>query len=276
MTELRYAVHVSPLIPTTGDPLPDGSRPHWSPLSHTLIAGPTEAAVVDPPITAAQGDALADWLAASGVRLEAIYLTHWHADHWLSTVRLLDRFPSARVHAGPATAARVLGDGSPGPLWAALFPDRLPQSPLDFEITSDPFTIDGEAVHSVEVGHSDTDDTTVLHVPSLGLVAAGDVVYNNVHLYLAETVNGGAAGWHDALDRVAALRPTHVVAGHKDAARPDDPSNIDETRTYLDEALKILDSSPTRLEFFTRVLERFPDRVNPTTTWLSASRLLAA
>jgi glyoxylase-like metal-dependent hydrolase (beta-lactamase superfamily II) len=274
MTELRYAVHVSPLVPVRGDPLPDGSRPHWSPLSHTLIAGPTEAAVVDPPITVAQGDALGDWLAASGVRLTVVYLTHWHADHWLSTVRLLDRFPSARVHATPSTAARIRQDGSPGPLWAALFPGRLPESPLDFEITSDPFTIDGEPVEPVEAGHSDTDDTTVLHVPSLGLVVAGDVVYNNVHLYLAETGNGGAAGWHAALDRVAALHPTHVVAGHKDATRPDDPSTIDETRAYLDEALKILDVSSTRREFFTRIIERFPDRVNPTTTWLSASRLL--
>jgi glyoxylase-like metal-dependent hydrolase (beta-lactamase superfamily II) len=275
MTELRYAVHVSPLIPVHGDPLPDGSRPHWSPLSHTLIAGPTEAAVVDPPITVAQGDALGDWLAASGVRLKAIYLTHSHADHWLSTVRLLARFPSARVHASPVTAARVLAAGSPAPLWPALFPDQLPASPLDFEISSDPFTIDGSPAVPVEVGHSDTDDTTVLHVPGLGLVAAGDVVYNNVHLYLAEAVNGGADGWHTALDRVAALHPAHVVAGHKDASRPDDPADIDATRRYLDEAMTILSSSPTRHEFFTRIVERFPDRLNPTTTWLSASRLLS-
>jgi hypothetical protein len=143
-----------------GDPLPDGSRPHWSPLSHTLIAGPTEAAVVDPPITVAQGDALGDWLAAAGVRLKAIYLTRSHADHWLSTVRLLARFPSARVHAGPLTAARIFAAGSPGPLWAALFPDQLPAAPLDFEISSDPFTIDGAPMVPVEAGHSDTDDTT--------------------------------------------------------------------------------------------------------------------
>ena len=37
----------------------------------------------------------------------------------------------------------------------------------------------------VEVGHTDTDDTTVLHVPDLDLVVAGDVIYNGVHMYLA-------------------------------------------------------------------------------------------
>lgn len=272
---LNYAVYVSPLIPVAGDPLPDGSLPHWSPLAHTLVHGPAEAVVVDPPITVAQGDALADWITGRGVRLTAVYLTHWHADHWLSTVRLLARFPGARVYASARTAERMRAGEVPGALWKSLFPGQLPDAPLDFPIHSGEFTVDGEAIVPIEVGHSDTDDTTVLHVPSLGLVAAGDVVYNNVHLYLAETPGGGAEGWHAALDRVVALRPSIVVAGHKDASRPDSPANIDETRRYLDEALKILESSPSRWEFFARIVERFPDRINPTTVWLSASRLLS-
>ena len=37
--ELRYDVLISGLLPATGDPLPNGERPHWSPLSHTLIHG---------------------------------------------------------------------------------------------------------------------------------------------------------------------------------------------------------------------------------------------
>jgi hypothetical protein len=125
---------------------------------------------------------------------------------------------------------------------------------------ADPFTLDGEPV---EARHSDTDDTTVPHVPSLGPVVAGDVVHSYVHLYLAEAAAGRAAAWHDALDRGGALRPAHVVAGHKDAGRPDD---IDETRHYLDVAMPILAASPTRPEFFTRTVERFPGRPNPTTT----------
>jgi hypothetical protein len=47
-TPLAYRVLVSGLLPTAGPALPDGSRPRWSPLSHTLIYGPAEAAVVDP------------------------------------------------------------------------------------------------------------------------------------------------------------------------------------------------------------------------------------
>ena len=79
----------------------------------------------------------------------------------------------------------------------------------------------------VEVGHTDTDDTTVLHVPSIGLVVAGDVAYNGVHQYLLESAHGGVDAWLVALDKVAALQPSAVVAGHKNKDLPDDPAILD-------------------------------------------------
>jgi hypothetical protein len=90
---LEYDVKVSGLLPAAGQPMPNGERPRWSPLSHTLIHGPTEAVLVDPPITVAQTAAVGDWIAAHGRRLAYIYITHWHADHWLGTSELVARFP---------------------------------------------------------------------------------------------------------------------------------------------------------------------------------------
>jgi hypothetical protein len=100
------------------------------------------------------------------------------------------------------------------------------------------------------------------------------IVYNNVHQFLAESGGGGLAGWHRALDVVESLRPAHVVAGHKDAARDDSAANIAETRRYLDSAGPLLAAEPTREEFFFQLLKLYPGRVNPYTAWLSAQRLL--
>lgn len=169
--------------------------------------------------------------------------------------------------------------GQPAGLWSALFPGQLPEVPVPMlaqPVPAGGFTVDGHPVVSIEAGHSDTDDTTVLHVPDLGLVAAGDVVYNNVHQYLAETAQGGLAGWHQALDVVQALSPAHVVAGHKDAARDDSPANIGETRRYLDDADRLLAAGPTQEEFFFQMLKEYPGRVNPYTVWLSARRLVTS
>ena len=39
----------------------------------------------------------------------------------------------------------------------------------------------------IEQGHTDSPDTTSLHVPSIGLIVAGDVVYNQCRMYVGDT-----------------------------------------------------------------------------------------
>lgn len=127
----------------------------------------------------------------------------------------------------------------------------------------------------MEVGHTDTDDTSVLHVPSIGLVAAGDVVYNGVHQYLLESRGSGIQSWLAAIDLVEALRPRAVVAGHKNHDLPDDPAILGQTRQYLLDARRLLDERPTPREFFDRMLALYPDRLNPGPLWYSALELLS-
>ena len=54
-------------------------------------------------------------------------------------------------------------------------------------LDGDGFELEGHSLIAVGVGHTDTDNTTCLHIPSIDLVVAGDAVYNGVHLYLGET-----------------------------------------------------------------------------------------
>jgi hypothetical protein len=62
----------------------------------------------------------------------------------------------------------------------------------------------------MELGHTDTENTTCLNVPSLGLVAAGDAAYNDVHLYLALSDAQGRRVWIAAM---LALYPHRVNPG---------------------------------------------------------------
>ena len=126
-------------------------------------------------------------------------------------------------------------------LWDVDFPGQIPPSPVNYRtIPVDGIQLEGHLLVAVEVGHTDTDDTTVLHVPSIGLVVAGDVAYNGVHQYLLESAHGGVEAWLAALDKVAALQPRAVVAGHKNKDLPDDPAILDQTRDYLLNARRLL------------------------------------
>lgn len=51
------------------------------------------------------------------------------------------------------------------------------------------------------------------------------------------------------------------MAGHKDPARPDDPADIGRTRRYLDDADRLLQDSPTPMEFFEKMRGLHPERI---------------
>ncbi|QRY46077.1 MBL fold metallo-hydrolase [Mycolicibacterium boenickei] len=280
MTTLQHQLFVSGQLPQSGrGPLPDGSIRMWSPITSTLITGTHGAVLVDPPMTSDQAAEVGDWIAASGYQLEGIYITHGHGDHWFGAVPLLQRFPDAAVWATAGTVDHMAAQNSPqfrADFWDKVFPGQLPTGCVDVTVVDETgFALEGERLVPVEVGHTDTDATTMLYVPSTGLLVAGDVVYNGVHLYLTES--GGVAGldeWLAALDVAEALRPTTVIAGHKDPDAADDPTQIHATRRYLTDARRLIDSSASAEEFYTGMLELHPDRINPGALWGAAITLL--
>ena len=278
--KLRYRTFVTEQTPQSGrGPLPDGSIRMWSPITSTLIMGQRDAVLIDPPMTTTQAAEVGDWIAASGRQLRQIYITHGHGDHWFGAIPLLKRFPGATVQATGGTAKLMAAQNDPefrAEFWDRVFPGQLPVGDLPVSIVDEQgFEIEGAALVPVEVGHTDTDATTLLHVPDMGLVVAGDVVYNGVHLYLTES--GGVAGideWLAALDVAEALRPATVIAGHKDPRSFDNPSQIQATRRYLLDARRLLESSGSADEFYREMLCRHPGRINPGALWGAAITLL--
>jgi glyoxylase-like metal-dependent hydrolase (beta-lactamase superfamily II) len=274
---LRYEVLVNDGVRRQRETtLPDGSPLISSPVSSVLVLGQQEAVLVDPPFTYEQIDRVADWIERSGKRLAYIYATHGHGDHWFGTARLLECFPGAVAYATEKTIAMMHRQATTGraQVWDVDFPGLIPDSPVVFQATEG-FELEGHRFEVIEVGHTDTDDTTVLHVPSIGLVVAGDVAYNGVHQYVLESRRDGFKTWLDALDIVETLRPKAVVAGHKNRELPDDPAIVGQTRQYLLDAQRLLDEKPTPREYFDRMLALYPDRLNPGPVWYGALGLLS-
>jgi glyoxylase-like metal-dependent hydrolase (beta-lactamase superfamily II) len=276
---LKWDVFVSSQIPAvTGDLPPGATEMKWSPISSTLISGERDAVLVDTFITVEQNRALAEWVAASGKNLTAIYATHGHGDHFFGANTIQQRFPSTRFVASRDAIEVMREQLSPRWLeayWKSRFPGQIdPALAIAEALGGGVIQLEGEELVSIPTGHTDTRNTTCLHVPSIGLVVAGDVAYNDVHIHLGESTADSREEWIAALDMIESLKPRAVVAGHKRRGRPDAPTIVKETRQYIRDFDRIAATSQTAKELYDRMLAIHPDRVNPAVLWSSARAVI--
>jgi glyoxylase-like metal-dependent hydrolase (beta-lactamase superfamily II) len=242
-------------------PKPFGEALGFDPATSTLIFGEYDAVLVDAMTTMAEAEALADWIALHNRNLETIYITHAHFDHFYGLSVLLNRFPGARATATLEAVSAMQMSFSPQVkrLARRLFPGQLatrfvPPEPYEQET----FTLEGHELRIIQQGRTDSPDSTSLHVPSIGLIVAGDVVYNQCHMYVGDTTPESRKNWVAALDGLAALKPAMVVAGHKKPGAPDSPSAIQDTKRYLLDFDRLKKTATSDEELFNQMTELYP------------------
>jgi glyoxylase-like metal-dependent hydrolase (beta-lactamase superfamily II) len=247
----------------------------WVANSATLIHGKRDAVLVDTFLTIDHGVKLADEVAASGKNLTYIYVTHGHGDHFFGINELKRRFPDARAVATASVVEQMATQFEPeimDGIFRRGFPGQIPDDPgIAESLDGGSIELEGHPLIPIATGHTDTANTTSLHVPSIGLIAAGDVVYNGIHPYLAENDGQTLLEWIDALDKLDALEPRAVVAGHKIPDHNDDPRNIAETRQYLRDFIRLDQTTDSPRALFDAMIELYPDRANPGSLWGGAN-----
>ena len=91
-------------------------------------------------------------------------------------------------------------------------------------------------------------------------------------VYLAESNAQTRQEWIAALDTIESLNPRAVVASHKRPENDDNPRIIEETRQYIRDFDRLAASTTTAQELYEKMLELYPNRVNPGWALWSSAR----
>ncbi|KAG0164641.1 Hydroxyacylglutathione hydrolase [Apophysomyces sp. BC1034] len=281
-SKVQYQVLITKRTSATRGVPPGKEDVLWVGSSSTLIHDGKDSVLVDTFLGKDDNETLVEWVIKSGYNLKYIYITHGHGDHWYGAHLLLQQFPQAQVLATKATIECMKENVSQEwlGLWQRLFPGQVPRhadqllDPNKVKPVNDTnytFQLGGYDLIAHEAGFTDTHSTTYLHIPSIDLVVSGDIVYNQVFPYLANTTTETRQEWLKALDSIAALNPKNVVPGHTIPEGGHDPKHIEETKKVLLDFNHHIPLSDSVLDLYNKVLALHPHRVNPGSLWAGSN-----
>ena len=262
-------------VPSAVPDWPESWQATWPATTCTLISGERDAVLVDSLLTMKESEELAKWLRSRGKNLTEVYITHAHGDHFFGLNSVLEAFPNAK----PVALAEIvpLLEEQTVPewmeIWRGFFPDQLTDRPIaPGPLKNSELRIESHTLKVTKMGQSDVADSTLIHIPELDAVLAGDAVYNNIHPWMYQSDHAQRMAWVDTLNQIEELVPTTIIAGHKDPHAPDDDAarTLQATRQYIRDFDAVVAGSKSGAETVSAMTEKHPDLGNPYTLWLAA------
>jgi len=159
-------------------------------------------------------------------------------------------------------------------VWDSWFAGQLPRSPAMPALTSSrELDLDGHPLLFRSIGGADGALATIVDVPDMQTICSGDIVYNNIHMWLWNSTAASREAWLASLDALAALKPSTIITGHKDPAAPDDNATrvLDQSRRYVEDFEHAVTTSRTPPAVINTMLAKYPAYGNRYSLFAAAS-----
>src|SRR3989475_50500 len=230
-------------------------------VNSVIIEGADEVMLVDAQLTKTNAEKVLQQIKETKKPLSIIYITHAHADHFLGLEVFKEAYPRVRIIATSAVVDRInkvyqekidkwkkiLGSGATSHVVAI---EKFDGNFIEFE---------NAKIEILKNIQGDTDENTMLWIPGQRILIAGDVLFNDMHVYTAETDTKAIGKWLNSLNKIRELKPSIAIPGHSKVGAPLDASTaVDFTENYLlvfEEELKKAKDSDSLIN---AMKERFP------------------
>ena len=205
-------------------------------VNSVIIEGADEVMLVDAQLTRTNAERVLQEIKETKKPLSIIYITHEHADHFLGLEVFKEAYPRVRIIANSPVVDRInkvyqekidkwktiLGSGATSQVVAI---EKFDGNFIKFESSK---------IEVLKHIQGDTDENTMLWIPGQRILIAGDVLFNNMHVYTAETDSKARGKWLNSLNKIRELKPSVVIPGHSKVGAPLDASTaVDFTENYL-------------------------------------------
>ena len=205
-------------------------------VNSVIIEGEHEVMLVDAQLTKNSAERVLQEINATKKPLSIIYITHEHADHFLGLEVFKEAYPGVRIIANSAVVDRInkvyqekidkwkkiLGSGATS---RVVTISKFDANSIEFE---------GSKIEVLKNIQGDTDENTMLWIPGQRILISGDVLFNDLHIYTAETDSKARGEWLNSINKIRELKPSVVIPGHSKVGAPLDASTaVDFTENYL-------------------------------------------
>jgi len=229
-------------------------------VNSTMIIGEKDMLVIDPQFSLSEAHRLAAEILESKKNLAVIYSTHPHPDHLFGLAVLKQAFPGAKIVALPATVnAAKTGWPARQKFWVATYGNNIPgPDPVMPEALTEPvLTLEGEQFPITGgVQGADGPGNSFVHIPSLGAVVTGDIVFD--HVYFGVPRDAARQNWLRTIDQIAALKPSVVIPGHEGPGATHDMKAVDFMKKYIADWDVNVARSKDAQEMKANVLKQYP------------------
>jgi glyoxylase-like metal-dependent hydrolase (beta-lactamase superfamily II) len=201
-----------------------------------IVEGEHEVMLVDAQLTKTSAEEVLQQIQETHKPLSIVYITHEHADHFLGLEVFREAYPRVRIIANSEVVDRINKVCQEKiDKWKKILGSGATSHVVAIENFDGKFIkFDSSKIEVLKNIQGDTDENTMLWIPGQRILIAGDVLFNDMHVYTAETDSKARGKWLNSLQKIRELKPSVVIPGHsKVGASLDASTAVDFTENYL-------------------------------------------